>query len=50
MFDSYVRIQGPRDNVARDVLENCQEAFSFVRMQLTNFQELVAHQIFEDLV
>ena len=38
------------DNVARDVLENCQEAFSFVRMQLTNFQELVAGQIFEDLV
>ena len=38
------------DNVARDVLENCEEAFSFVRMQLTNFQELVAGQIFEDLV
>ena len=33
-----------------DVLENCQEAFSFVRMQLTNFQKLVAGQIFEDLV
>ena len=36
--------------MTRDVLETCQEAFRFVRMQLTNFQELVAGQIFEDLV
>ena len=36
----------PVDNEARDLLETCQEDFRFVRIQLTNFQENVAGQIF----
>ena len=39
----------PVDNEAQDLLETCQEDFRFVRIQLTNFQQLVASQIFEDL-